>query len=274
MDGYALAYCCWSFNLIVWPSRRGGLINESTFFPESLPVPRQFSVPPSVLSNRLSFFSRLCFETYSASIRSTSSLSLYVSVCMCVSAVMCSPVRPLKIPLGRGDPGAKLQVARPSRRDVPLSLFHVFCRTFSFLSCSCVFPLIVLTVSALPHISACNSPLTSPILLCPLQGERCSFSVQMWFYFLCGLRSDLWAVLPADFAKETLGQVLSETLQLLVQRYNSVRPSYKRQLQVRCNSCASKLDLFQCFFFQYCYTQSCVPVFPLNSCLIQHLKIV
>ncbi|XP_028269180.1 uncharacterized protein KIAA0825 homolog isoform X2 [Parambassis ranga] len=65
------------------------------------------------------------------------------------------------------------------------------------------------------------------------EGERCSFSVQMWFYFLCGLRSDLWAVLPAELAKEVLGQVLSETLQLLVQRYARVRASYKRQPQVR-----------------------------------------
>ncbi|XP_068166726.1 uncharacterized protein KIAA0825 homolog isoform X2 [Antennarius striatus] len=67
------------------------------------------------------------------------------------------------------------------------------------------------------------------------EGERCSFSVQMWFYFLCGLRSDLWAVLPAGIAKEVLGQVLSETLQLLVQRYTGARPSYKRHLQVRCD---------------------------------------
>lgn len=65
------------------------------------------------------------------------------------------------------------------------------------------------------------------------QGERCSFSVQMWFYFLCGLRSDLWAVLPPDLAKEVLGQVLSETLQLLVRRYAWARPSYKRHLQIR-----------------------------------------
>lgn len=65
------------------------------------------------------------------------------------------------------------------------------------------------------------------------QGERCSFSVQMWFYFLCGLRSDLWAVLPAELAKEVLGQVLSETLQLLVQRYARACPSYKRHLQIR-----------------------------------------
>ncbi|GLD66872.1 uncharacterized protein AKAME5_001824500 [Lates japonicus] len=67
------------------------------------------------------------------------------------------------------------------------------------------------------------------------EGERCSFSVQMWFYFLCGLRSDLWAVLPAGMAKGVLGQVLSETLQLLVQRYARARPSYKRHLQIRCD---------------------------------------
>ncbi|KAM4577001.1 uncharacterized protein KIAA0825 homolog isoform 1-T1 [Odontesthes bonariensis] len=67
------------------------------------------------------------------------------------------------------------------------------------------------------------------------EGERCSFSLQMWFYFLCGLRSDLWAVLPAELAKDVLGQVLSETLQLLVQRYARVRASYKRHLQIRCD---------------------------------------
>ncbi|XP_019750172.1 uncharacterized protein KIAA0825 homolog [Hippocampus comes] len=65
------------------------------------------------------------------------------------------------------------------------------------------------------------------------EGERCSFSVQMWFYFLCGLRSDLWAVLPPQLAKELLGQVLSDTLQVLVQRYARAQPSYKRHLQIR-----------------------------------------
>ncbi|KAM6930280.1 uncharacterized protein KIAA0825 homolog [Xenentodon cancila] len=65
------------------------------------------------------------------------------------------------------------------------------------------------------------------------EGERCSFSLQMWFYFLCGLRSDLWTVLPAELAKDVLGQVLSETLQVLVQRYARVRASYKRHLQIR-----------------------------------------
>nr|XP_046243006.1 uncharacterized protein KIAA0825 homolog isoform X2 [Scatophagus argus] len=77
------------------------------------------------------------------------------------------------------------------------------------------------------------------------EGERFSFSVQMWFYFLCGLRSDLWAVLPADLAKEVLGQVLSETLQMLVQRYASARPSYKRHLQIRCDITAVLLYVEQ-----------------------------
>ncbi|XP_037633574.1 uncharacterized protein KIAA0825 homolog isoform X2 [Sebastes umbrosus] len=77
------------------------------------------------------------------------------------------------------------------------------------------------------------------------EGERCSFSVQMWFYFLCGLRSDLWAVLPAEMAKVVLGQVLSETLQLLVQRYARARPSYKRYLQIRCDITAVLLYVEQ-----------------------------
>lgn len=126
--------------------------------------------------------------------------------------------------------------------DVPLSCF-----LSHFLSCSCIFPLFALTVSV--SLQNLHLQLLPQVSHPPLQGERCSFSVQMWFYFLCGLRSDLWAVLPADLAKEMLGQVLSETLQQLVQRYSSVRPSYRRQLQVRCYSCASKLDLFQLFFF-------------------------
>lgn len=67
----------------------------------------------------------------------------------------------------------------------------------------------------------------------PSQGERCSFALQMWFYFLCGLRSDLWSVLPPELAKDVLGYVLAETLQLLVRRYSRVRASYKRHLQIR-----------------------------------------
>ncbi|KAJ8414941.1 hypothetical protein AAFF_G00024640 [Aldrovandia affinis] len=65
------------------------------------------------------------------------------------------------------------------------------------------------------------------------EGERCSFSIQMWHYFLTGLRSDLWAVLPSGQAQEVLGQVLSHTLEVLVQRYSQACPSYNRSQQIR-----------------------------------------
>lgn len=65
------------------------------------------------------------------------------------------------------------------------------------------------------------------------QGERCSFSIQMWHYFLTGLRSDLWGSVAPAQARQTLAQVLCETLEVLVQRYSRARPSYKRLSQIR-----------------------------------------
>lgn len=130
-------------------------------------------------------------------------------------------------------------VDRPASVSVsPFLLLHVFPLTLSFS------PSIFISLSLL-FFSSLSMSISQYIFICyptsslpPIhhflpQGERCSFSVQMWFYFLCGLRSDLWAVLPAGMAKGVLGQVLSETLQLLVQRYARARPSYKRHLQIR-----------------------------------------
>ncbi|KAL1274734.1 hypothetical protein QQF64_027548, partial [Cirrhinus molitorella] len=65
------------------------------------------------------------------------------------------------------------------------------------------------------------------------EGERCSFSIQMWHYFLTGLRSDLWGTVAPAQARQTLAQVLCETLEVLVQRYSRARPSYKRVSQIR-----------------------------------------
>ncbi|KAG5841074.1 hypothetical protein ANANG_G00195730 [Anguilla anguilla] len=65
------------------------------------------------------------------------------------------------------------------------------------------------------------------------EGERCSFSIQMWHYFLSGLRSDLWALLPPGLAQDILAQVLSQTLEVLVHRYSRACPSYKRTQQIR-----------------------------------------
>ncbi|KAJ8006140.1 hypothetical protein DPEC_G00125150 [Dallia pectoralis] len=65
------------------------------------------------------------------------------------------------------------------------------------------------------------------------EGERCSFSVQMWHYFLSGLRADLWLAVPGCVGRCVLAQVVCESLQVLVQRYSRARPSYRRHLQIR-----------------------------------------
>ncbi|XP_018614746.2 uncharacterized protein KIAA0825 homolog isoform X1 [Scleropages formosus] len=65
------------------------------------------------------------------------------------------------------------------------------------------------------------------------EGERCSFSIQMWYYFLRGLRSDLWLVFPPVLAQKILSQVLSQTLEILVQRYSHACPTYRRSQQIR-----------------------------------------
>ncbi|XP_060762922.1 uncharacterized protein KIAA0825 homolog [Neoarius graeffei] len=65
------------------------------------------------------------------------------------------------------------------------------------------------------------------------EGERCSFSIQMWHYFLSALRSDLWSTVSPLLAKQTLAQVLAQTLELLLQRYSRAQPSYKRHPQIR-----------------------------------------
>ncbi|XP_062985666.1 uncharacterized protein KIAA0825 homolog [Elgaria multicarinata webbii] len=65
------------------------------------------------------------------------------------------------------------------------------------------------------------------------EGERCSFSVQMWHYFCCALHHDLWTVLPPVLAQEILTEVLEESLALLACRYFQAQPSYRRTPQIR-----------------------------------------
>ncbi|XP_032940797.1 uncharacterized protein KIAA0825 homolog isoform X5 [Catharus ustulatus] len=65
------------------------------------------------------------------------------------------------------------------------------------------------------------------------EGERCSFSVQMWHYFCCGLHHDLWTILPPKTAQEILTDVLEQSLDILSSRYCQVCPSYKRTPQIR-----------------------------------------
>ncbi|XP_057254355.1 uncharacterized protein KIAA0825 homolog isoform X1 [Pezoporus wallicus] len=65
------------------------------------------------------------------------------------------------------------------------------------------------------------------------EGERCSFSVQMWHYFCCALHHDLWTILPPKTAQEILTDVLEESLSILSSRYCQACPSYKRAPQIR-----------------------------------------
>eukprot|EP00076_Gallus_gallus_P035404 XP_025000942.1 uncharacterized protein KIAA0825 homolog isoform X4 [Gallus gallus] len=65
------------------------------------------------------------------------------------------------------------------------------------------------------------------------EGERCSFSVQMWHYFCCALHHDLWTILPPKLAQEILTDVLEQSLAVLSSRYSQACPSYKRTPQIR-----------------------------------------
>ncbi|KAI6058100.1 putative protein KIAA0825-like protein isoform X1 [Aix galericulata] len=65
------------------------------------------------------------------------------------------------------------------------------------------------------------------------EGERCSFSVQMWHYFCCALHHDLCTILPPKLAQEILMDVLEQSLAVLSSRYIQACPSYKRTPQIR-----------------------------------------
>uniref|UniRef100_A0A4W3JND6 Uncharacterized protein n=1 Tax=Callorhinchus milii TaxID=7868 RepID=A0A4W3JND6_CALMI len=65
------------------------------------------------------------------------------------------------------------------------------------------------------------------------EGERCSFSIQMWHYYCSALRYDLYNVLPSTLAQELLAEVLSECLAILACRYSQSCPTYNRTSQIR-----------------------------------------
>ena len=66
-----------------------------------------------------------------------------------------------------------------------------------------------------------------------MQGQRCSFAVQMWAYHLGALRHDLWQVLSNDVAAKLFGGVLVEGLVTLSKRYSGVKPSKRRLPQMK-----------------------------------------
>ncbi|XP_071437745.1 uncharacterized protein KIAA0825 homolog isoform X2 [Pithys albifrons albifrons] len=74
------------------------------------------------------------------------------------------------------------------------------------------------------------------------EGERCSFSVQMWYYFCCALHHDLCTILPPKTAQEILADILEQSLDILSSRYCQVCPSYKRTPQIRIDIAAILLS--------------------------------
>ncbi|KAM4051943.1 uncharacterized protein KIAA0825 homolog isoform 2-T5 [Anomaloglossus baeobatrachus] len=87
------------------------------------------------------------------------------------------------------------------------------------------------------------------------EGERCSFSIQMWHYFCSGLRHDLWTIVPPFHGHKIFSEVLEQTLALLTFRYSQVHPNYKRASQIRIDilailSCVENFLWSVCTSFQ------------------------
>ena len=83
------------------------------------------------------------------------------------------------------------------------------------------------------------------------EGERISHCVQMWWFYIQGLRSDLWCSVPPKLAQKAFAIVVSRTLDILTVRYLHVTPSPKRVDQFRGDVSAmllmcSEVILFLC----------------------------
>lgn len=66
-----------------------------------------------------------------------------------------------------------------------------------------------------------------------LQGERCSFPIQMWNYHMRGLCHDLWTICSPRLSQDIYSQILHNSLQIFSQRYSHSKPSYRRTSQYR-----------------------------------------
>lgn len=60
------------------------------------------------------------------------------------------------------------------------------------------------------------------------EGERGSFVIQMWWFYMQGTRQDLWNTVPPKTAQRVLAGMINETLTILASRYNQAEPSVAR----------------------------------------------
>ncbi|XP_059169109.1 uncharacterized protein KIAA0825-like [Physella acuta] len=65
------------------------------------------------------------------------------------------------------------------------------------------------------------------------EDERCSFTIQMWNFYLRSVQHDMWTILPPKLAHNLFGSLLQDSLLILMQRYSRVKPSFRRVKQYR-----------------------------------------
>ena len=65
------------------------------------------------------------------------------------------------------------------------------------------------------------------------EDEKVSHSVQMWWYYLQGLKIDIWNSLPAKAGQSVFAAIFDKTLSILVSRYINISPSEQRLRQFR-----------------------------------------
>ena len=53
------------------------------------------------------------------------------------------------------------------------------------------------------------------------EGEKVSHCIQMWWYFLQGLKADLWTTVPPKVAQKIFAGVFNDSLGILAIRYNT-----------------------------------------------------
>ncbi|CAB4069978.1 unnamed protein product [Lepeophtheirus salmonis] len=67
----------------------------------------------------------------------------------------------------------------------------------------------------------------------PFEGQRISFNIQFWWYYMSGIRADLYNSLSSTIAKNILQAVLDDSLSILTVRYCQITPNPARMPQFR-----------------------------------------
>ncbi|XP_059216379.1 uncharacterized protein LOC106093356 isoform X1 [Stomoxys calcitrans] len=69
------------------------------------------------------------------------------------------------------------------------------------------------------------------------ESERGSYTIQMWWLYMCGTKDDLWNSVPPKMAQRIFGGMLNETLSVLTVRYSQIVTSNARAQLHLCDIC-------------------------------------